>query len=65
MIIQPLENATAETEVVHLWADGTWCDHSDLAEYLTFMSDDYESVAVTPEELETKLQTEASTMKGI
>jgi len=31
-------------DTVHIWADGTWCEYTDLDEYLTFMSDDFETV---------------------
>ena len=27
-----------------VWANGTWCFLEDLNEYLTFMSDDYQSL---------------------
>ena len=27
---------------VCMWADGTYCERSELGEYLTFMSDDFE-----------------------
>jgi hypothetical protein len=26
------------------WSDGTWCFGSELEEYLSFMSDDYETI---------------------
>lgn len=50
MEIQP--NTSPETELVHVWPNGTWCLDEDLSEYLTFMSDDYESLTSTPEEVE-------------
>ena len=31
-------------DLIYRWPDGTWCEREDLTDYLTFMSDDYESM---------------------
>ena len=36
---------------VHIWADDTWCESEDLEEYLGFLSDDYETLQVSYEDL--------------
>ena len=39
-----------ETTTYYVWPDGTWCTEEDLMEYLTFMSDDYETKELTEEQ---------------
>ena len=36
-----------DVNIVCVWADGTQCNQDDLAEYLTFMSDDYELITLS------------------
>lgn len=44
-------------ELVYVWPCGAWCERGDLEFYLTFMSDDYESL--TEEEFYNKYPEEA------
>lgn len=35
-----------------IWPDDTFCEHRELEEFLTFMSDDYVKVDVSEEDLD-------------
>jgi hypothetical protein len=46
-------NTTTKQGVIDIplavWPDGTWCEESEIEDYLTFMSDDFMVVEHDPE----------------